>query len=129
MRIEHVAIWTKDLERLKEFYETYFQATAGPKYFNVTRRFESYFLSFASGTRLELMQMPTVVQCPDDGQGPFVGTSHLAFSVGSKEQVDGMTARLQRDGHQVIEGPRWTGDGYYESRVLDCDGNQIEVTI
>ncbi len=126
MRIEHVAIWTKDLERLKEFYETYFLVGAGPKYVNTSKQFESTFLSFDSGIRLELMQMPTVVVSPDD---VFSGYSHLAISIGSIEEVDNLTARLEEDGYRVIDGPRWTGDGYYESRVLDCDGNQIEITI
>lgn len=126
MRIEHVAIWTKDLEQLMEFYETYFQASAGPKYNNTTKQFESTFLTFDEGIRLELMQMPTVMVSPED---EFVGYSHLAISIGSKEEVDSLTARRQEDGYRVIDGPRWTGDGYYESRVLDCDGNQIELTI
>jgi len=126
MRIEHVAIWTKDLEQLMEFYETYFQASAGPKYNNTTKQFESTFLTFDEGIRLELMQMPTVMVSPED---EFVGYSHLAISIGSKEEVDNLTARLQEDGYRVIDGARWTGDGYYESRVLDCDGNQIELTI
>jgi len=25
--------------------------------------------------------------------------------------------------------PRWTGDGYYESVVLDPDGNQVELMV
>ena len=129
MRIEHVAIWTRHLERLKTFYETYFGARAGARYANPDKQFESYFLSFDSGARLELMQTPAVAEWSHDGEGQFRGYCHLAISVGSKEQVDTLTARLREDGYRVIDGPRWTGDGYYESRVLDCDGNQIEVTI
>jgi lactoylglutathione lyase len=129
MRVEHVAIWTRNLERLRAFYQTYFQADAGPKYANVAKQFESYFLTFASGARLELMQMHTIVARPDDGKVQFLGYAHLAFSVGSKDHVDALIARLQRDGYQVEDGPRWTGDGYYESRVLDCDGNRIEITM
>ncbi|MFZ5915982.1 MAG: VOC family protein [Chloroflexota bacterium] len=129
MHIEHLAIWTRNLERLKTFYETYFQAHAAPRYVNTTKQFESCFLSFVSGARLELMQTPAVVDRSDDGEGPFRGYCHLAISVGSKEQVDSLTAKLRKDGYRVIDGPRWTGDGYYESRVLDCDGNPIEVTI
>jgi lactoylglutathione lyase len=129
MRIEHVAIWTRDLERLKGFYQTYFQASAGPKYVNAARQFESYFLTFTSGARLELMHMPSVVEWPDDGEAQLRGCSHLAFSVGSKQGVDTLTAWLEEDGYRVEHGPRWTGDGYYESRVRDCDGNRIEITI
>ena len=125
MHIDHVAIWTRDLDRLKEFYETYFLASVGPRYVNSKKQFESIFLSFESGIRLELMQMPTVVETT----GAFSGYSHLAISVGTKEDVDTLTARLKADGYRVIDGPRWTGDGYYESSVLDCDGNPIEITI
>jgi lactoylglutathione lyase len=129
MPIEHVALWTKDLERLKVFYETYFQAKAGEKYINPSQHFESYFLSFSSGARLELMHRPTVSAAVNDGETQFIGYSHLAFSVGSKEQVDALTSRLRSDGYQVIGGPRTTGDGYYESTILDPDGNRIEITV
>lgn len=129
MRIAHIAIWTQNLEELVEFYQMYFQASASPKYVNSAKQFESYFLAFASGARLELMRMPTILKRRDSEKQQHTGYDHLAFSVGSKEQVDALTARLQRDGYRVIDGPRWTGDGYYESRVLDCDGNPIEITI
>jgi lactoylglutathione lyase len=129
MHITHVAVWTQNLKELGEFYQTYFQASAGPKYVNSAKQFESCFLTFASGARLELMRMPTVSERPDGEERLFAGYTHLAFSVGSKKQVDALTARLQRDGYRVLDGPRWTGDGYYESRVLDCDGNPIEITI
>ncbi len=129
MQIAHIAIWTQDLEELVEFYRTYFQASASPKYVNSAKQFESYFLTFTSGARLELMRMPTILRQPDSENRQHAGYDHLAFSVGSREQVDALTARLQRDGYRVIDGPRWTGDGYYESRVLDCDDNPIEITI
>jgi len=129
MPIEHVAIWTKDLEQLKAFYETYFQAKAGEKYINPGKQFESYFLSFSSGARLELMHMPTVLEAVNQGEAQFTGYSHLAFSVGSKEQVDALTSRLRDDGYQVIGDPRYTGDGYYESIILDPEGNRVEITI
>lgn len=128
MRIEHVAIWTTDLERLKTFYETYFQASANGKYLNAGKQFQSYFLTFASGTRLELMHMPTVVGRIDGGETQPRGYSHLAFSVGSQQSVDDLTARLRQDGYRIASEPRRTGDGYYESCVLDCDGNRIEIT-
>jgi lactoylglutathione lyase len=129
MHIEHVAIWTKNLERLKTFYETYFQAQVGEKYVNPTKQFESYFLSFAAGTRLELMTRPDIPASRDDVEAQFTGYIHLAISVGSKEQVDALTRRLQQDGYGVVDGPRRTGDGYYESVVLDPDKNRIEITI
>ncbi len=129
MHIEHFAIWTHDLERLKTFYEKYFQATAGAKYVNLAHQFESFFLSFATGPRLEIMRMPTVPLAKNDLEAQFTGYIHLALSVGSIEQVDALTARLRTDGYRVLDGPRTTGDGYYESVVLDPDGNRIEITV
>jgi lactoylglutathione lyase len=60
MYIENVVIWTSDLERLRAFYETYFSAQAGPKYTNSIKLFQSYFLVFTSGTRLEIMSRPDI---------------------------------------------------------------------
>jgi lactoylglutathione lyase len=130
MHIEHVAIWTRDLESLKSFYETYFQARAGERYVNPNNQFESYFLTFPSGgSRLELMRMPTVPESRNDPLAQTLGYSHLAFALGSHEQVDILTARLGEDGFHIVSGPRRTGDGYYESCVLDPDGNRLEITI
>jgi lactoylglutathione lyase len=125
--IEHIALWTTHLEEVKAFYETYFQATAGPQYVNPQRGFESYFLTFATGARLELMRLPDLL--PGAADPPQTGYTHLAFSVGSAEAVDTLTARLQTDGYRVVDGPRHTGDGYYESVVLDPAGNRVEITI
>ncbi len=57
------------------------------------------------------------------------GFIHVAFSVGSKEKVDELTAKLKDDGYEIVSGPRTTGDGYYESCVVAMEGNQIEITI
>ena len=123
--IEHIAIWTRDLERLKAFYETYLGGKAGDKYVNFAKQFESYFLTFSYGARLEIMHSPDVTQPPEN---VHAGYTHLAFSVGSEAAVDALTARLQEDGHQIVSNPRRTGDGYYESHVLDPDDNRIEIT-
>lgn len=129
MHIEHIAVWTNDLERLKSFYEKYFDACAGDKYTNRKKEFESYFLEFTTGARLELMSMPGIAENRTDEDRRSTGFVHLAFSTGSSEQVDALTGRLRRDGYTVADGPRRTGDGYYESVVLDPDGNRIEITI
>ena len=126
MRIEHVALWTHDLERLRAFYELYFGAVASLRYENPRKQFSSYFLRFDTGARVELMQRPALAQRVD---GPAVGYAHLAVAVGSEGGVDQLTARLARDGYAVLDGPRRTGDGYYESVVTDPDGNRIEITI
>ena len=127
MRIEHVALWASDLERVRAFYETYFGATTGPKYTNAVKGFESYFLTFPSGgSRLELMRKSGLSAHSPGSE--HTGWAHLAFSVGSEEAVDALTERLRADGFEVIDGPRRTGDGYYESVVLDPEGNRVEVT-
>lgn len=125
MRIEHVALWTADLDRCRAFYETWFGAKAGARYDSASRPFRSHFLSFESGARLEIMSLPTLADA--SGADPRVGLAHLAVSVGSREAVDALTAKLSAAGHPVLSGPRTTGDGYYESTVADPDGNIVEI--
>jgi lactoylglutathione lyase len=129
MNIEHVAVWTKNLEALKDFYVEFFGGTPNSKYTNPKTGFESYFLTFDSGTRLELMSMPSVAVNPNDPEEPYTGYAHSAFSVGSRENVDALTKRLREQGYRVVSLPRETGDGYYESCVLDPDGNRVEITM
>lgn len=126
MKIDHVALWTKNLEEMKSFYIKYFEGKANEKYYNPKRNFESYFITFVSGARLELMRLPNVVE--QDYQQRYAGFTHIAFSVGSKEKVDSLTAVLKEAGYTVISEPRVTGDGYYESCILDPGENQIEIT-
>ena len=129
MKIEHIAIWAKDIVKLKNFYANYFQASVGLKYFNAKKNFESYFLNFDSGCRLEIMQMPGIPESKNDALQQFTGIIHFAISVDSKEIVDTLTERLRNDGYEIVGEPRTTGDGYYESVVLDPEGNRIEITI
>lgn len=126
MKIEHVAIYVHELEKAKEFFEKYFAAKAGKIYHNLKTGFSSYFLTFENGARLEIMNRPELAE----SQKELVqaGYIHVAFSAGSKENVDLLTARLKQDGYTVISGPRVTGDGYYESAILGFEGNQIEIT-
>ncbi len=125
-RIEHVALWTRDLERLRAFYARYFGAQSNDGYHNPRRQFRSYFLALAGGARIELMNLPALGEA---GEPPRVGIAHIAFSLGSREAVDRLTAQLRADGHPVLDGPRTTGDGYYESVVADPDGNRLELTV
>ena len=127
MKIEHVAIWVNDLEAMKNFYEKYFNAVSGSKYFNPNKNFQSYFLSFGEGCRLELMQMPGIPSSLNDPYKQFSGLIHFAIEVGSKEKVNFLTEQLRKDGHAIVGEPRTTGDGYYESIVLDPEGNRIEI--
>lgn len=126
MKIEHVAIWVKDIESMKTFYTTYFNGKANSKYHNKDKQFESYFLTFDDGARLELMRKFGIDKKDQDDR---IGWAHIAISLGSKESVDQMTERLQNDGYRLVNGPRVTGDGYYESVIEDPEGNLLELTV
>ena len=126
MKIEHVAIWVNDLEGMRDFYKKYFNGEENSLYHNPKKQFESYFITFEGGARLELMKR---VGLDDALQTETIGYAHIAFSVGSKEKVNELTNTLREAGYAVLNGPRTTGDGYYESVVSDPEGNQIEITI
>ena len=126
MKIEHIALYVNDLEAAKDFFVTYFDAAADDGYHNPRTGFRSYFLTFEDGARLELMNKPEMADQPKPSAR--TGWAHIAFSVGSKEKVDALTARLKADGYPVLSGPRTTGDGYYESCILGPEENQIEIT-
>ena len=128
MRIEHLAIWVKDLDAMKRFYVTYFDAVPGEMYHNPKKDFNSYFLSFKEGgSRLELMHRPDSAVRQNENI-EFMGITHFAISVGSKGKVDALTDRLRDSGFKIVGEPRTTGDGYYESVVLDPEKNRIEIT-
>lgn len=129
MKIDHLAIWTEDLDRLKGFYEKYFHAKAGEKYMNSIRQFSSYFLYFGDGGRIEIMHRPGINERIQAFGKENLGLAHFAISVGSKQMVDEITNQLHKDGFSIMSGPRTTGDGYYESVVEDPDGNLVEITI
>lgn len=129
MKIEHIALWVRDIETAKTFYQKYFNATANDKYVNAKKGFQSYFLRFESGARIELMQMSTVPVCAHDPIEQHTGLIHFAISLGSKDKVNELTSRLKGDGFTIVDGPRTTGDGYYESVALDPEGNRIELTV
>ena len=128
MRIEHIALWTRDLERVKRFYVDYFGAVAGSGYVNPAKGFASCFLSFEDGARIEAMTTTTLNPLAIEPGAQRMGLTHFAVSLGSEGAVDALTRRLKADGHPVLDGPRRTGDGYYESVVLDPDGNRVEIT-
>ena len=126
MKIEHIAMYVKDLEKTKTFFETYLNARANAGYHNPKTDFRSYFLSFDDGARLEIMNKP---QMQDSSKVlTQTGYIHIAFS-GGYCLPDELTAKLKEDGYEIISGPRITGDGYYESCVVEIEGNQIEITV
>ena len=128
MKIEHVAIWVNDIDKVCEFYRKYFGGVVHPLYHNPAKQFTSRFVTFEGGTRLEVMHRPDITQTFHVEHSEHLGFAHLCFSVGSKENVDRLTRQMSEDGIQVVGQPRTTGDGYYESVVLDPEGNRIELS-
>lgn len=127
MRIEHIALYVNDLESARRFFVKHFGATSNDGYHNPQTDFRSYFLSFDKGARLEIMNKPKMSDLPKEINRTRY--AHIAFSVGSKETVDTLTAELKADGYEVISGPRTTGDGYYESCIIALEDNQFEITV
>ena len=128
MQIEHLAIWVQDLETMKNFYVNYFEVAHGEKYVNVSTQFVSYFIYFGQGkTRLELMTRPNI-QAAAGQRGFGMGLAHFAISVGGRDKVNALTERLREDNYSIYSEPRTTGDGYYESVVLDPEGNYVEIS-
>ena len=129
MTLEHVAIWTDKLEALKDYYSKYFGGTPNDKYTNEKNQFHSYFLTFKSGARLEIMTMANIpCNLNDTIIKQHKGIIHLAFGVDTKMEVEEKARQLEGDGFKILSGPRKTGDGYYEFETLDPDNNRIEVT-
>lgn len=127
MKIEHIALYVNDLEEARNFFVKYLGAESNCGYHNPKTGFRSYFLTFDDGVRLEIMNKPGMSDLP---KAPArTGYAHIAFSVGSKEKVDSLTAELKAAGYEVISGPRTTGDGYYESCIVAVENNLIEITV
>lgn len=127
MKINHVALYVTDLESARDFFAKYLGGRSSDVYHNPRTHFRSYFLSFEDGARLELMTRPEI----EDSEKPPMraGYIHVSFSLGSREAVDALTQRLREDGYRVLDGPRTTGDGYYESCVVGVEGNLVELTV
>jgi lactoylglutathione lyase len=124
MQIDHIAIWTYDLEMEKDFYLKYFDCSVNEKYLNSGKQFASYFITFSGGPRIELMRRPDIRYRK---KSDSLGLAHLAINVGTREKVDNLTESLEKDGIVVGSRPRITGDGYYESVILDPENNVIEI--
>ncbi|MBR1821949.1 MAG: VOC family protein [Clostridia bacterium] len=126
MTLEHIALYVSDLEAARAFFVDYFEAEPNDGYHNPRTGLRTYFLTFAGGSRLELMRRPGI---PEAGaREARLGYAHVAFKLGSREAVNALTERLAADGYAVVSGPRTTGDGYYESCVEGFEGNLIELT-
>ena len=128
MKINHIAIWVKDLEQMAQFYHTYFGFSIVQKYHNASKQFTSRFLtSKEESSRIELMHKPNLLSNVE-GDVSISGLAHIAISVGSKEEVERLTSLLQNEGHTIMSKPRTTGDGNDESGILDPENNNIKRT-
>lgn len=128
MKIDHIALFCRDLEQMRQFFIDHFEAVSNKLYHNPRTGLRTYILTFPDGsTRLELMQRPDTIDL--DPSKPNIGFIHVSFAVGSIEAVDEKTIELREAGYKVVSGPRNTGDGYYESCILGPEGIQIEITI
>lgn len=127
MKIDHLAIWTHNLEGLRNFYMHYFDASSTEIYYNHSKEFRSYFLIFDGECRLEIMEMPNIGKSKNDPVKHYTGLAHFAIKVGSKDEVNRLTEVIRRDGFHIAGEPRTTGDGYYESVIFDPDGNRVEI--
>ncbi len=129
MILEHAAIWTANLEKMREFYARFFNGTSSDKYINHAKKYESYFITFGSGARLELMTRPDIPDNLNDTvSSQYKGLIHLAFEAVTKQEVDEKAAEFKANGFRILDGPRTTGDGCYEFVTLDPDSNRIEIT-
>ena len=127
MKIEHIAMYVNDLEPVRDFFVKYLGGMSNDGYHNELTGFKSYFITFDDGARLEIMNKPSMEDSVKTVNR--TGYIHIAFSVGSAEEVDHLTRVFREDGYEVISGPRTTGDGYYESCIVGIEGNQIEITV
>jgi lactoylglutathione lyase len=126
MVIEHVAVWTCDLEPMRAFYTEALGGVCGDLYENPNTGFQSYFVSFGDGARLELMYRPELRPSPTDAAA---GHAHIALALGSRDAVDAAVVALRQRGVPIGSMPRITGDGYYEAVILDPEGNRVELTV
>jgi lactoylglutathione lyase len=124
LRIEHVGLWVRDIDTVAAFYVKYFGARVSALYQNPRKGFESRFVEFDSGARLELMTRGDVSQRSTVEQ---LGLAHVALTVGNEASVDALAARFVAEGVPPDSGPRRTGDGYYECVVRDPEGNLVEI--
>ena len=120
MKIEHAALYVNDLEKARSFFVNYLGAESNDGYHNPRTGFRSYFLSFDGSARLEIMNKPELADSPKEPAR--TGYAHIAFSTGSMEAVDALTARLKADGYDGV----YTLEFYGASSALECLWHSVE---
>lgn len=126
--LEHVALVTNDMERLRDFYVRHFGGTA-EHWGSENSAHRLCFISFGEGTtRLEL-ESGTPAGVIEGDREKVVGIAHLAFQVDSKEELHEKTRELAEAGHPQRTPPTAYGTEFYESSFWDPDGNIVELTV
>ena len=124
-RVEHIGLWVRDLERMRQFYVERLGGTSSAPYANRRTGFQSCFISFGEGVRIELMTRRDLL---GSGASPVApGYGHVALGLADSSAVDEAVIELEGAGVVVVSRPRTTGDGYYEAVVEDPEGNRIEL--
>jgi lactoylglutathione lyase len=125
VKLAHIALWTREIDRISAFWERVFQVEIGPLYESRNRPgFSSRFLSLSGGATIEVMSGPWVA---DHLRAEETGYAHIAISLGSRSAVDRVAWEMEKDG-VLVAAPRLTGDGFYEAVIQDPDGNLVEIT-
>ncbi len=132
MTIEHIAITTADIDRLRQFYSTYFGMEAETEITGSTGARIIFMHSPDGGARIELMQRPqgdtrAAGQTINHPAAEPSGYAHLAFSVGSEDAVNALIQRLQASGVTILRQPLRTPSGAYLATIADPDGNPLEI--
>lgn len=125
MKIAHVALWTRNLNAQKSFWQDFFAGTSNELYISKNRPgFRSHFISLLEGPTIELMSLNDLAAGPHGQE--LTGWAHIAIHVGSRQEVDSMVTKASEQGI-LVSPARTTGDGYYEAIIRDPDGNLIEI--
>lgn len=132
MTIEHIAITTADIDRLRQFYSTYFGMEAETEITGSTGARIIFMHSPDGGARIELMQRPqgdtrAAGQTINHPAAEPSGYAHLAFSVGSEDAVNALIQRLQASGVTILRQPLRTPSGTLLATIADPDGNPLEI--
>jgi lactoylglutathione lyase len=128
MRIDHLCLNVRDIEKEKSFYCSVFGFRANTKYHNNATGWENYFLSANEGVaRLELLSRAEMPLGKTDREATCL--VHFSLSLGSQKAVEAALSKVSALGCAVLGEPRWTGDGYFEASFLDPEGNMVELTV
>lgn len=126
MRIANVGILVKDLEGAKAFFESYFGAKVLKTWNEPENGYYSYIMTVGGmgNAWLELMTKPSMVDEPKEPNRS--GLTHVCFFASTREELDGIVARMKADGYTIqYEPSNPTGVG--EVRAVTFEDIIVEV--